>query len=92
MAKTIHRSEYEVVRLLLRAHRVEAGVTQAELSLKLGRSQSFVSDVERGVRRLDLIELRDICHLIGQDLGAFVQELEDQLAASAPRKRSARKK
>lgn len=91
MSKTIHRSEYEVLRQCLRAHRVEAGITQTQLSQQLGRSQSFVSDVERGVRRLDLLELRDICELIGQDLVTFVQEFEAKLA-SRGRKPPAKRK
>ena len=79
MAKTIHRSEYEILLRRLRELRVDAGVTQSTLSGKLGRSQSFVSDIERGARRLDTLELRDICHLLGSDLVAFVQALETEL-------------
>ncbi|WP_428557254.1 hypothetical protein [Pseudomonas edaphica] len=36
-------------------------MTQAQCSAALGRPQSFMSDVERGVRRLDTAELRDLC-------------------------------
>lgn len=79
MAKTIHRSEYEVLLRRLRELRVGAGVTQDSLSEQLGRSQSFVSDIERGVRRLDTLELRDICHLLGSDLMTFLAGLETEL-------------
>lgn len=87
MGKSIHRPEYEVLRRLLRAVRLQAGVTQAELSGNLGRSQSFVSDVERGVRRLDLVELRDICQSLGLDLVTLVQDFEGQLDGRRPRGR-----
>ena len=40
----------------LREARLEAGLTQAELAARLGRPQSFVSKVEAGERRLDLVE------------------------------------
>lgn len=79
MAKTIHRSEYEILLRRLRELRAEAGVTQGALSDQLGRSQSFVSDIERGVRRLDTLELRDICHLLGSDLMTFLEGLEAEL-------------
>jgi transcriptional regulator with XRE-family HTH domain len=91
MAKTIHRSEYEILLRHLRALRVEAGVTQETLSEQLGRTQSFVSDIERGVRRLDAIELRDICRLLGSDLRVFLEALETELGPIDTRRRSSRK-
>jgi DNA-binding XRE family transcriptional regulator len=79
MAKTIHRHEYRVLLKLLKEHRIQAGVTQTDVSAALGRSQSFMSDIERGVRRLDLVELHDILGLLKIDLKRFVQEFERSL-------------
>jgi len=79
MAKTIHRNEYRVLLKLLKAHRVRASVTQTDVSTALERSQSFMSDIERGVRRLDLVELKDICGVLKIGLGQFVQEFEQAL-------------
>ena len=56
-----------------------AGVTQVDLSSALGRSQSFISDIERGVRRLDIIELRDVCRLVGMDLAHLIRQFEIEL-------------
>ena len=79
MAKTIHRTEYRVLLKLLKEYRVRAGVTQTDVSKALERSQSFMSDIERGVRRLDLVELKDICTVLKIGLGRFVQEFEQAL-------------
>ncbi|MGB8377839.1 MAG: helix-turn-helix transcriptional regulator [Rhodanobacteraceae bacterium] len=79
MGKSIHRAEYRVFVALLRELREQAAVTQVELSAALGRSQSFVSDFERGQRRLDLIELRDVCNKIDVGLSEFVDEFERRL-------------
>jgi len=79
MPKTIHRNEYRVLLDLLKEHRVRASVTQNEVSVALKRSQSFMSDIERGVRRLDLVELRDICTFLKIGLSRFVQEFEQGL-------------
>lgn len=81
MPKSIHRPEYDVFRELLRDARMAAGRTQAELAAALGRSQSFISDAERGVRRLDINELRDVCIELGMEFCSFVGRLERELAA-----------
>ncbi|WP_345785614.1 helix-turn-helix domain-containing protein, partial [Stenotrophomonas maltophilia] len=46
MTKTIHRKEYSALIEVVRDARLAAGLTQAQVSSKLGRSQSFISDVE----------------------------------------------
>jgi len=61
---------------LLRQIRVEAGLRQGDLARKLGEPQSFVSRCESGERRLDLLELREICSAVGVSLADFVERLE----------------
>jgi transcriptional regulator with XRE-family HTH domain len=45
----------------------------------LGRSQSFISDVETGKRRVDVVELRDIARLTGLSLGKLIAKLEKRI-------------
>jgi transcriptional regulator with XRE-family HTH domain len=54
------------------------------LAAELGVVQNFVSNVERGVRRIDVIELRDMCLALGTDLVSFCKALERQLASPTP--------
>lgn len=79
MQKSIHSRDYEVFLSLLRRTRVEAGLTQVALAEKLGQTQSFVSKVERGERRLDVVELRWWCLELGVPLGEFMRGLEEEL-------------
>ena len=58
---------------LLRQVRFEAGAA------KLGVPQSFVSNYESGERRLDILELREVCGVLGTTLPNFVKMLEEQL-------------
>jgi transcriptional regulator with XRE-family HTH domain len=60
----------------LRKIRVEAGLRQTDLARRLGKPQSFVSKYESGERRLDVLELRRICQVVGISLQDFVQRLE----------------
>lgn len=79
MPKTIHRHEYAVLLRLIREQRRRGGLTQAECSAALDRPQSFMSDVERGARRLDIVQLRDLCRVLKTDLPAFVRAFERAL-------------
>lgn len=57
MAKTIRSSGHEALRDALIAARKAAGLTQAELALRLRCHQSFVARLESGERRVDVVEL-----------------------------------
>ena len=80
MSKSIFTTEYAVFRDLLRELRTEKGLTQVQLSETLGMPQSFVSKYETGERRLDVIELREVCQSLGTTLPAFAKKLEARLA------------
>lgn len=47
-----------------------------EVGRRLGRPQSFVSKYESGERRLDLIELADVCSALEISLGRLVADFE----------------
>lgn len=76
MKRTIHSHEQKQLRKLLRQVRLGAGLRQAELAQFLGKPQSFVSKFESGERRLDLLELRQVCSALGVPLAEFVNRLE----------------
>jgi transcriptional regulator with XRE-family HTH domain len=64
---------------LLKEIRQKRGVTQVELAEKLGVPQSFVSKYESGERQLDILELRQICRLVGISFDNFVLQLEEKI-------------
>lgn len=72
-------SAEEQLQMLLRQMRTEAGLTQAEIAQRLGQPQSFVSKYESGERRLDVLELREVCAVVGVSLADFVRRLEQNL-------------
>ncbi len=80
MTKAIYRREHVIFLQELKRMRVESGMTQAQCSAALGRPQSFMSDVERGVRRLDMVQLRDLCQALGGDLISFIESFERALS------------
>lgn len=56
----------------LRAARAQAGLTQAEVAMRLGKPQSFVSKCEAGERRIDVIELVAFARLYRRPLDFFL--------------------
>jgi transcriptional regulator with XRE-family HTH domain len=80
MEKSVFTREYTALLRLLKETRIAADLTQTQLAERLGQSQSFVSKCERGERRLDVIQLRMICHILGSTLPEFVAELERRLS------------
>lgn len=80
MEKTIYTREYAAVLRLLKEARKAADVTQVQLAKKLRLTQSLVSKMERGELRIDIIQLRSMCRVLGLTLPEFVQRLEQILA------------
>lgn len=81
MSKTIYRPEHAVLLSLLKNHRKAAGLTQVQCSKALDRPQSFMSDVESGTRRLDIVQLRDLCKVLGIGLQDLIAEFEESLSS-----------
>jgi transcriptional regulator with XRE-family HTH domain len=67
MRKSIHSARYQLLLDWLVAARQSAGLTQQQVADKLGRPQSFVAKYEGGERRLDVVEMVEIAHLLGAD-------------------------
>lgn len=80
MSKRSLRSHQDRLQSLLRQVRLEYGLTQVELARRLRKPQSFVSKYESGERRLDILELREVCCSLELTLGEFVRRLEGALA------------
>jgi len=76
VGKTIYSAGQVKLQKLLIQTREKAGLTQTALAGKLKRPQSFVSKYETGERRLDLVELAEICKAMEVSLVDFVKKFE----------------
>lgn len=81
MTKSVFTDAYATMCEALVAARRKAGVTQIELAERIGRTQSFVSQIERGVRRLDVIEFYAIAKALGTDPVSLFSTLVENLPA-----------
>lgn len=68
--------QQDYLRALLLDARKRSGLTQRQLAEILRRPQSFVSKYESGERRLDVLELLEICRAVGEDPCSLLLKLE----------------
>lgn len=67
MPRSVFTDAYAIVLQALVDAREAAGITQTELAARLEKPQPFISKVERGVRRLDVVEFYAVARAIGTD-------------------------
>jgi transcriptional regulator with XRE-family HTH domain len=88
----IEPEQYRLVGTCLAAPRRRAKLTQTEAAERLGRKQTFVSEIERGLRRVDVLEIVLISQALGADPFQLFAELtrsaEAGLKAQKPRRRA----
>lgn len=63
----VQPKEYKAVGAALAAARGRAGLTQKQLARLLRKPQSFVSNYERGQRRIDVLEMLRITEALKAD-------------------------
>ena len=71
--------QQEALCAVLRATRLDRKLTQVELAERLDRPQSFVSKYECGERRLDLVELSEVCDALEVALRDLIADYESRL-------------
>jgi transcriptional regulator with XRE-family HTH domain len=77
--KSIYSAENIRLCEMLKDARVEKELTQAQLADRLGKPQSFVAKVERGERRLDVVEFVKVVQSLGLIPSDFLRDYVDEL-------------
>ncbi|MEW6410349.1 MAG: helix-turn-helix transcriptional regulator [Nitrospirota bacterium] len=73
MPKTIHSEKYRKLVSKLKSARREAGFTQIQVAKRLKKTQSYISKVEAGEQRIDVIELKMFADLYKKVLNYFIK-------------------
>ena len=72
MISSVYEKEYRTVIRRLREARLNAGLKQNEVAKRLGKPQSYVSKIERGERRLDVVELNSFAKIYRKSPDYFI--------------------
>ena len=81
--KTKLAHELRVLGEVLVRARERAGLKQAEVAARLGLPASYLSKIESGTRRLDVIELIRIAEAMEMDPAALIAEVQKALSSRA---------
>lgn len=74
MNKSIYSDDYKFLTKQLKKARLEANLTQKEVSEILNRTQSYISKIESGELRIDVVQLKEIARLYKKGLDYFLKE------------------
>ena len=83
----VQQREYRELGATLATARERAGITQQQLAKLLRKPQSFVSNYERGQRRIDVLELLRITDALRRDPTEIFQEILRGRGSSTRRSR-----
>ena len=73
MPRAIYQKDHEMIVERLKKARIEAGLGQVEVAKKLGKTQSYLSKIESGQRRFDVLQLKEFAKLYKKDISFFIK-------------------
>lgn len=73
MPKSIYTKEHQEIIKKLKQARFDVGFKQEDVARKLKKPQSYISKIERGERRLDVAELKDLAKIYKKSINFFVE-------------------
>ena len=73
MEKTIYSKDHKYLVDKLKKAREEAGLDQAEVAKVLNKSQSYISKIESGQRRVDIVQLNEFAKAYKKAVSYFLK-------------------
>lgn len=73
MNKDIYSKEYQEITKRLKEARQKMGLKQEEVADKLKKPQSYISKIELGEKRLDVIELKRFSKIYKKPVDYFIK-------------------
>jgi transcriptional regulator with XRE-family HTH domain len=73
MPRAIYTKDHSEIVARIKNARIEAGLGQIEVAKKLGKTQSYVSKIESGQRRFDVLQLKEFAKIYKKDVSYFIE-------------------
>jgi len=79
MPKTIHGGGHPHLVAVLTEARQKSGLTQVQLAERIGKDQTFISIIERGQRRVDVMEFIVLARAMNADPAELFSDVLERL-------------
>jgi len=73
MDKTIYSKEHRYLVKQLKKARKEMGLSQEQVANLLHRTQSYISKIESGQRKIDIVQLKKFAKIYKKSLDFFIK-------------------
>ena len=73
MSKAIYSKDHKYIIEQLKKARQEAGLEQEQVAKMLKKTQSYISKIESGQRRIDVIQLKEFAKIYKKDISYFIK-------------------
>lgn len=72
MTKSLYSKDHKHLVEQLKKARTEAGMDQKDVAKALGRTQSYVSKIESGQRKIDVVQLKELAKIYSKSISFFI--------------------
>jgi len=72
MSNNLYTKEHKKIIEKLKKARHDAGLDQVEVAKKLNKTQSYISKIESGQRKVDIIQLKRFSKIYKKDIKYFL--------------------
>jgi len=72
MSESIYSKDHKYLIQQLKKARREAGLDQNEVAKALNRTQSYISKIESGQRKIDVVQLKKFAKIYKKDFKYFI--------------------
>lgn len=74
MGDTIYSKDHKLLVKRLKEARESAGLSQGQAANLLAKTQSYISKIEAGQRRVDVIQLKEFAKIYSKNLDYFIKD------------------
>ena len=73
MSETIYSKEHKHIVKQLKKAREDVGLSQEHVAKILHKTQSFISKIESGQRKIDVVQLKEFAKIYKKDISYFLK-------------------
>ncbi len=72
MSNSLYTKEHKAIIEKLKKARRDAGLDQIDVAKKLNRTQSYISKIESGQRKVEVLQLKKFAKIYNKDINFFI--------------------